>query len=296
MEFAEKLKSIRKQAGMSQEKLAEKLGVSRQAVTKWETDAGIPDIGNIRAISDLFHISIDELLAEKKEEKRQTDYLYESITEYDIDEPKRYDMKFGGAKQLVLSGYDGEKIRVRLASNTMSTLQNAFKVKIDDIKRRIDVDVCRKNGVTEATAKESVIIFVQIPSPYVGKIECAVNAETVEINSLECDSIELDVKTQNVKLTDVVGMVEINCNLDMNVVCQSLNGEIDINQLSATSKIHIPDGAVFTAIAKGIRTSISYEKDGKQVESFATLNSDNIIELNGVKSELVICSSKEVQM
>ena len=44
MTFAEKLKSIRKQAGMSQEKLAEKLGVSRQAVTKWETDAGIPDI------------------------------------------------------------------------------------------------------------------------------------------------------------------------------------------------------------------------------------------------------------
>ena len=37
MTFAEKLKSIRKQAGMSQEKLAEKLGVSRQAVTKWET-------------------------------------------------------------------------------------------------------------------------------------------------------------------------------------------------------------------------------------------------------------------
>jgi transcriptional regulator with XRE-family HTH domain len=44
MTFAEKLKSIRKQAGMSQEQLAEKLGVSRQAVTKWETDAGIPDI------------------------------------------------------------------------------------------------------------------------------------------------------------------------------------------------------------------------------------------------------------
>lgn len=38
MTFAEKLKSIRKQTGMSQEQLAEKLGVSRQAVTKWETE------------------------------------------------------------------------------------------------------------------------------------------------------------------------------------------------------------------------------------------------------------------
>ena len=50
MTFAEKLKSIRKQAGMSQEQLAEKLSVSRQAVTKWETDAGIPDIENIMAM------------------------------------------------------------------------------------------------------------------------------------------------------------------------------------------------------------------------------------------------------
>lgn len=47
MTFGDKLKQIRKQAGMSQEQLAEKIGVSRQAVTKWEADAGIPDIENI---------------------------------------------------------------------------------------------------------------------------------------------------------------------------------------------------------------------------------------------------------
>lgn len=99
MTFAEKLRTIRKQTGMSQEKLAEKLGVSRQAITKWETDAGIPDIENIMAISSLFHISIDELLGNENKETPRTDYLFESVTEYDIDEPKRYDMKFGGAKR-----------------------------------------------------------------------------------------------------------------------------------------------------------------------------------------------------
>ena len=213
MIFAEKLKTIRKQAGMSQEQLAEKLGVSRQAVTKWETDAGVPDIENIMAVSALFGISIDELLSNEKGLKKQAEYLYESITEYDIDEPKRYDMKFGGAKQFLLSGYKGEKIRVRLASNTMPALQNDFKVKIDDIKRRIDVDINRKNGVTEAAAKEAVSIFVQIPTPYLGKIECAVNAETVEIRSLECDSIELDIKAPSVILEEVIGTVEVNCNL-----------------------------------------------------------------------------------
>ena len=290
MTFAEKLKSIRKQAGMSQEQLAQKLGVSRQAVTKWETDAGIPDIENIMAISALFGISIDELLSNERGAKKLADYLYESVTEYDIDEPKRYDMKFGGAKQFQLSGYEGEKILVRLASNTLSTLQNDFKVKIDDIRKRIDVDVNRSNGVSEAVAKKAVSIFVQIPSPYIGKIECDVHAETVEIRSLECDSIELDVKTPNIILKDVSGTVEINCNLDMEVVCHSLKGEVDINQISATSRINIPEDAVFTAVTKGIGTNISYKKDGRQTERFDTPDAENIIELNGIKSELVICT------
>ena len=293
MTLAEKLKFLRKQAGMSQEQLAEKLGVSRQAVTKWETDAGIPDIENVIAISALFDISIDELLSNENGAKKPTDYLFESITEYDIDEPKRFDMKFGGAKQFVLTGCGSEKIRVRLTSNTLSTLQSDFKVKIDDIRKRIDVDVNRRNGVSEATAKEDVSIFVQIPTPYIGKIECAVNAETVEIRSLECESVELDIKTPHIVLEDVSGTVEINCNLDMEVVCHSLNGEVDINQVSATSKIYIPKDTVFTAVTKGIGTSISYEKDGRQTERFDTPDAENIIELNGIKSELVISTDRE---
>lgn len=293
MTFAERLKFIRKQAGMSQEQLAEKLGVSRQAVTKWETDAGIPDIENILAVSALFDISIDELLKGERGAKKTTEYLFESVTEYDIDEPKRYDMKFGGAKQFLLTGYEGEKIRIRLASNTLSTLQNDFKVRIDDIRKRIDVNVNRRNGVSEASAKEAVSIFVQIPLPYMGKIECAVNAETVKICSLESDSIELDVKTPNIVLEDVSGTVEIDCNLDMEVVCHSLKGEVVINQVSATSRIRIPEDTVFTAVTKGIGTSISYEKDGRQTERFDTPDAENIIELNGIKSELVICTDRE---
>lgn len=293
MAFAEKLKSMRRQAGMSQEQLAGKLGVSRQAVTKWETDTGIPDIENMMAISALFDVSIDELLSDKKGMKKPTEYLFESVTEYDIDEPKRYDMKFGGAKQFVLSGYAGEKIRVRLASNTLTTIQSDFKVKIDDIRKRIDVDVNRKNGVTEAVAKEGVSIFVQIPTPYIGKIECTVNAKIVEIRSLACDSIELDVKTPEIVLEDVSGTVEINCNLDLNVDCHTLNGEVAINQVSATSRIHIPEETVFTAVTKGIGTSISYEKDGKRAEAFWVPDAENIIELNGIKSELVISMGRE---
>ncbi|MGN1457748.1 MAG: helix-turn-helix domain-containing protein [Acutalibacteraceae bacterium] len=289
MTFAEKLKSMRKQSGMSQEKLAEKIGVSRQAITKWENDTGIPDIENILAISSLFNVSVDELLSNEKNMKQPTDFLFESVNEYDIDFPKRYDMKLGGANTLVLSGYDGEKIRVRLASNTLSTLQSDFKLKIDDIKNRIDLDINRYNKMTEAEAKEALMIFVQLPNKYIGKIELAVNAENIEVRSLECDSIELDTKTKNVTLDNVSGTVEINCNLDMNIICKTLNGSVEVNQISATSRICVPENAGFTAVKKGIGTSISYEKDGKKAEDFSTADSENVIELNGMKSELVIC-------
>ena len=293
MTFAEKLKSIRKQVGMSQELLAEKIGVSRQAVTKWETGAGIPDIDNMVSISNLFNISIDELICNKRTTLKTSEYLFESITEYDIDKIKSYDMKFGGAEKFVLSGYNGEKIRVRLVSNLLSTLQNDFKVKIDDSRKRIDVDVKRYNSVTEATAKETVSIFVEIPTSYISHIECEVNAKSVEIRSLECDNIELDIKTSRITLEDISGKVKINCNLDMEVLCNSLNGDLSINQISATSRICVSENKIFTAVTKGIGTHIYYEKDGQKSDRFDSPDSDNLIELNGINSELVIYTTKE---
>ncbi|EIF39057.1 MULTISPECIES: helix-turn-helix domain-containing protein [unclassified Streptococcus] len=293
MTFAEKLKTIRKQIGMSQELLAEKIGVSRQAVTKWETGAGIPDIENIIAIANLFNISIDELFCNEKNTSKTSEYLFESITEYDIDKTKSYDMKFGGAEKFILSGYNGEKIRVCLVSNLLSTLQNDFKVKIDDSRKRIDVDVKRYNGVTEATAKKTVSIFVQIPTSYISHIECAVNAESIEIHSLQCDNIELDIKTPRITLEDISGKVKINCNLDMEVFCNYLNGDLSINQISATSRICIPENSIFTAVSKGIGTHIYFEKDGQNTERFDSSDSDNLIELNGINSELVVYTVKE---
>ena len=288
MTFAEKLKTIRKQANLSQEQLAEKLGVSRQAITKWETDMGIPDIENIMAISELFHISVDELLSSKLMEKKSDDFLFESITEYDIAELKHYDMKLGGAKKLCISGYNGEKIHIRLASNTLTTLQSDFKIKIDDVKKRIDIDLHRKKDITEANAKEALSIFIQMPLSYIGRIECAINADEIVLKDLDCKHIELDVKSSNIYLQEVKGTVEINSNLDMNIECKSLNGAVAINQISATSRITIPDNVEFMTIKKGIKTTLSFEKDGIPSKAFSMQKADNVIELNGIKSELVI--------
>ena len=62
MTLGEKLKEARKQAGLSQEQLSEKLGVSRSAVAKWETNNGIPDVDNLKVLSKLLNVSIDYLL------------------------------------------------------------------------------------------------------------------------------------------------------------------------------------------------------------------------------------------
>ncbi len=63
MEFNEKLQQLRKQKKMTQEQLADKLFVSRTAVSKWESGKGYPNIESLKSLAKLFDVSIDELLS-----------------------------------------------------------------------------------------------------------------------------------------------------------------------------------------------------------------------------------------
>ncbi len=65
MEFNNKLYHLRKQKGLSQEELANCLNVSRQTISKWEVGDSTPDMEKLIAISDLFEISLDELVMDK---------------------------------------------------------------------------------------------------------------------------------------------------------------------------------------------------------------------------------------
>lgn len=60
--LCDKLKECRKQAGLSQEELAQKCCVSRQAVTKWENNRGMPNIESLQTLARLFDVSVDYLL------------------------------------------------------------------------------------------------------------------------------------------------------------------------------------------------------------------------------------------
>ncbi len=68
MTFGEKLQKLRRSSGLSQEQLAEKLAVTRQAVSKWELGDSLPDAGRILDLSRLFDVSTDYLLKDEAEE------------------------------------------------------------------------------------------------------------------------------------------------------------------------------------------------------------------------------------
>ena len=64
MTLGEKLQKLRKARGWTQEELSEKIGVSRQSLSKWESDGALPDTANIILLADLFGVTTDYLLRE----------------------------------------------------------------------------------------------------------------------------------------------------------------------------------------------------------------------------------------
>lgn len=62
MEFGDQIRNIRKKENLTQEQFAIKLNVSRQAVSNWENNKNLPDIGMLILMSDVFQISLDQLV------------------------------------------------------------------------------------------------------------------------------------------------------------------------------------------------------------------------------------------
>ena len=75
MEIGKKLKNARIEAGLTQEKAAEKIDVSRQTISNWENEKSYPDIISVIALSDLYSVSLDELL---KRDQKMAEHLEES--------------------------------------------------------------------------------------------------------------------------------------------------------------------------------------------------------------------------
>ena len=84
MNVADRIQALRKQHGMSQEQLADAVGVSRQAVSKWESEQASPDLDKVVIMSDLFDVTTDYILkgiepVEVQDHKTMADVIDEKV-------------------------------------------------------------------------------------------------------------------------------------------------------------------------------------------------------------------------
>ena len=112
MRLSDKIVGLRKSGGMSQEELAEKLNVSRQAVSRWEMGTAMPDAKNILQLSKLFNVT--------------TDYLLNDEYQSDNDLPKVKEVKAGGIHQIMIFLVTLEVMVLILQFMTTIILQNVF--------------------------------------------------------------------------------------------------------------------------------------------------------------------------
>ena len=99
IEIADRLIKLRKEHGLSQEELADKLGLSRQAVSKWERAEASPDTDNLICLAKLYGVSLDQLL--------QTDDSVETIVKEQVKEENKNE------ESIVLTDKDGSKVVIK---------------------------------------------------------------------------------------------------------------------------------------------------------------------------------------
>lgn len=74
MRFADKLQNLRLEYNVSQEQLSERLGISRQAITKWESGQSYPEIQRLIFLSNIFNVKVDYLIKEDFIEKEEREH------------------------------------------------------------------------------------------------------------------------------------------------------------------------------------------------------------------------------
>ena len=108
MRLGSSLYHARKKSGLTQEDVAEKLGVSRQTISKWETDETLPDIRQSKGLAMLYHMTLDELI-EYDFDEQQAQQMIESVSD---EAQARIDWsKVWSKKYPVLATYH-QKVRI----------------------------------------------------------------------------------------------------------------------------------------------------------------------------------------
>ena len=275
MLFNEKLKMLRKESNLTQEELAEKLNVSRQAITKWESGDGTPDIENLKQISNLFNTTIDELVKEEKNVVIESKEKYTYIEELEIDHTKHFDINICKIKELNIIPNAEEKVRIELSSNEEENLSENFKVKFDDLYNKLDIDIKAKQQVSD------ISINMYLPEKYIEEIELNSKIKTLNISNIELNKLEYDGDLKYLNVRTSKGRIVLNttkCDIEANY--DKLDGVLEVNTINSTARVELPKGSEYKTILKGIKNEFV---DATNVEE-----SDNVIELNGLNSKLIV--------
>ena len=118
IEIADRLVKLRKEHGYSQEELADKLGLSRQAVSKWERAEASPDTDNLICLAKLYGVSLDELLS--------TDEDVETIVEEQVKSDKEIKVE-KSADSIHIQGDDGSSVHITKGCVTCIDEKSAAK-------------------------------------------------------------------------------------------------------------------------------------------------------------------------
>lgn len=288
MNFGERLKQIRSDSGLSQEKLAEEIGVSRQAITKWETNRGMPDVENMIVLADFFKLTLDELILQKKERESLSSHLFESETIYDIDSNTHFDIYVGSARKMYIHPCNDEKVHIKILSNKIDNLNSLYKVKIDERKNRVDIDCLKKRTISQFELEKSLDVVILLPNNYVNHCEVAASVKELYIKDLKLDRLEYDGNADYIYVKDVEGSLEFTGKQDYSITIEGICTKLDVNQWRAKSLVYITDISNYAFENKGRKTKIIYLNESGISQEIPNVEGNSIISISGIKSELII--------
>lgn len=293
MNFSEKLKEIRKNEGLSQEQLAEKIGVSRQAITKWETGKGLPDVENMVIIAEIFKTTLDELLRDSGARQKQTTPVYTSETVYDIDCEKHFDINIGNAATIILSSGTDEKLHIKLSSETFENLGTMFKIRLDEKKNKLDVNCLNKNKISRYEAEDSLIVEIILPDKYSDHCELDASVKLLVIKNLHLRRLEYDGDAEQVLISDSSGSLEFTAKTDYDITIDKITGKLDVNQWKAKAIVHISEENMVNVINKGRKCDVYYIKENNVIEYDNFVDGENELSVSGIFSELIVDLTKK---
>lgn len=162
MEIGNKLNQLRKLSGMTQEQLAEKINVSRQTISKWESDSTSPDLESIVKISKIFHVSLDDLLREAETgvtNKTDEQITLEDLMKINLHNRKMTMLLIGGLLCVVVSVLNFAHV-IALQSTTLSTQYMLYRYIATGQYDSAPIDYIRLMIPSLITGAVGLILFI----------------------------------------------------------------------------------------------------------------------------------------